>query len=277
MRVKVIAVMNKHIKKYTSLIRAGMLDMLQWRVHVFITLIGNLIYLIIIYNLWQAIYASSPQDTVNGMTFTDTMIYLVLAAAIFNVLSLWIVWEMGNEIQSGGMILNLIRPLEYRSHQLFSCMGANVMNLFMMFIPTFVVVSIVTGGAIPLGLNLVYFLIALFLGLLINFHIDFFVGTICIYTESTWGVDAAKNIIVMLLSGAVIPLAFFPENFRNIVQFMPFQAIYNIPLRILTGHVTGIKEILTLFGVQLFWVAVMYIASGLFWKQSIKKITINGG
>ena len=269
--------MSKRIKKYTSLVRAGMLDMLQWRASVFITLIGNVVYLLVVYNLWKAIYASSAEDTVNGMTFTDTMIYIVLAAAIFNLLSLWVVWEMGREIQDGGMVLSLIRPMEYRTHLLFSNLGANIMNFFMIFLPTFAIVSIITRGAIPLGLNLVYFMIALFFGLLINYHIDFFVGTICFYTEATWGVDAAKNVVVMLLSGAVIPIAFFPAGFKQVAEFLPFQAIYNIPLRILTGHTSDFKEILTMFGVQLFWIAVMYTISGLFWRKSITKITINGG
>ena len=271
---------SSKLKKYTSLIRAGMLDMLQWRASLFITLLGNIVYLVIIYHLWQAIYASSPPElggVVNGMTFTDTMIYIVLAAAIFNLLSLWTVWEMGREIQDGGMVLSLLRPMEYRTHLLFSSLGANVMNFFMIFLPTFVIVSIITGGAIPLGLNLLYFMIALFFGLLINYYIDFFVGTICFYTEATWGVDAGKNIIVMLMSGAVIPIAFFPEGFRRVAEFLPFQAIYNVPLRILMGHNSGTTEILTMFAVQIFWIAVMYIISSLFWKKSITKITINGG
>ncbi|MCL1901662.1 MAG: hypothetical protein FWG51_04630 [Firmicutes bacterium] len=65
------------MKKYLSLIRVGILDSLQFRAGVFISIFGNIFYLIIIYNLWQAIYASSPTETVNGMTFTDTMIYSV--------------------------------------------------------------------------------------------------------------------------------------------------------------------------------------------------------
>jgi len=145
------------------------------------------------------------------------------------------------------------------------------------FIPTFIIVSIITNGAIPIGINLVLFIPALLFGLLINFCIDFLVGTICLYTESTWGVDAAKDVIVLLLSGAVIPLAFFPDRFRIIAEFLPFQAIYNIPLKILTGRASSLDEVLPMFATQFFWVMVMFIISGLFWKKSIKIITINGG
>jgi len=210
------------------------------------------------------------------MTFTDTMVYLVLAMTIFNTLSLWVVWQMSNQIQSGEMILSLIKPMEFRTFMFFESIGGDVVSFFMILLPTFIIVSIITGFAIPLGLNLVLFLPALLLARLISYYIDFFVGTICLYTESTWGVDMAKEVLILLMSGAVIPLAFFPNGLRQAAEFLPFQAIYNIPLQILMGRAT-MGEILPMFGVQLFWVAFMYAASGLFWKKSIKVITINGG
>jgi ABC-2 type transport system permease protein len=265
------------LKAYLSLTRGGLLDMLQWRAGIILTFVGNIIYLVIIYNLWQAIFASSETDTVNGMTFTDTMIYLVLAMTIFNLLHMWIVWDMSRQIQSGEMILNLVKPIEFRSLLFFSTLGANVANLFLLFIPTFIIVSIITSWAIPLGLNLLLFMPGLIFALLINYFIDFFVGTICLYTESTWGIETAKEVVVLLLSGAVIPLAFFPGAFRQVVEYLPFQAIYNIPLQLLTNDSLNTAQILSMYGVQLFWMAVMFIISGLFWKKSIKIITVNGG
>ena len=74
------------MKKYLALTRIGMMDELQFRLGTFVTVLGNLIYLVLIFFLWKAIYASSGTDCVNGMTFNDTLIYLVLATALFNFL-----------------------------------------------------------------------------------------------------------------------------------------------------------------------------------------------
>ena len=266
-----------NLRKYFTLVRGGLLEALQWRASIFIQLIGNIIYLIIVYNLWQAIYASSPDETVNGMTFTDTMLYLVLAMTIFNMLSTWTVWMMSNEIRDGSIILTLIRPMEYRTYTFFNVLGGDAVTLFMLFLPTFVIVSLITNFAVPIGVNLLWFIPALIFARMISFYIDFFVGTVCLYTESTWGVDMAKEVLILLMSGAVIPLAFFPDWLRTIAEFLPFQAIYNIPLKILLGRATTLRELLTMLGVQLFWVAFLYIASGLFWRKSVKIITVNGG
>ena len=47
------------------------------------------------------------------------------------------------------------------------------------------------------------------------------------------GLNMVKECIVLLLSGASIPLAFFPEALRNIVQYLPFRCIYDTPLNVL--------------------------------------------
>ena len=129
-----------------------------------------------------------------------------------------------------------------------------------------------------MGINLVFFVISVVMAVLINYSIDFLVGTICLYTESIWGINIMKQVIVMLLSGATIPLAFFPEQL-DFVRLLPFASIYNVPLELLLSGGTGmkIKEVLSMLGMQLFWCIAMSCISKLFWKISLRQITVNGG
>ena len=266
-------------RKLFALTRAGIMESLHYRLGTFVTLFANLIYLVLVYYLWKAIYASSGVDVVNGMTFTDTMIYLILATSLFNFLEMFIVWDMSRSIQSGKIILDLLKPMKFRMYTFWSYSGSHVVSFIMTFIPTFIVVMIITKGAIPVGLNLVYFLIATVFALIVNFNIEMIVATICLYTESTWGINIVKETIVLLLSGASIPLAFFPEKLRTVVDYMPFRAVYDIPLTILlekNGSDT-LQGLLPMFGFQLLWIVILTAAGTLFWNYSVKKITVNGG
>ena len=103
------------LKRCLSLVRASILDSLQFRGALILTFVGNLFYLLLIYYLWKAIFASSESDIINGMTFSDTMIYLVFASALFNFMEMWIVWGTGRNIQSGQIIVDLLKPIEFRS------------------------------------------------------------------------------------------------------------------------------------------------------------------
>ena len=265
------------LKRYLALTRAGIIESLQFRIAMIVMVIGNLLYLTLVYFLWKSIYASAGTDVVNGMTFTDTLIYLVLATALFNFMEMYTVWEIGRNIQSGKIVLDLIKPMEYRSYLFWSYSGTFAVQFFTTFLPTFIIVAVLTQGAVPIGINLVWFVISVAIAVTINYSIDFIVGTICLYTESIWGINIMKQVIVLLLSGATIPLDFFPEELRMIVECLPFQSIYNAPLTILLKADPAPAEVLPVIGIQLAWAAVMTAAGCLFWKCSLRQITVNGG
>ena len=265
------------LKKYLSLTRAGIMETLQFRLSFVVMVIGNLLYLIVVYFLWDAIYESAGTDVVNGMTFSDTLIYLVLATALFNFMEMYAVWEIGRSIQSGKIVLDLLKPMEYRKYLFWSFSGSFIAKFLLTFLPTFIAVALVTHGAIPMGINLLYFVLSVVMAVSINYSIDFIVGTICLYTESIWGINIMKQVIVLLLSGATIPLAFFPDTLRTVVNYLPFQSIYNAPLTILLDGAPTAETVLTTLGTQLIWCIAMMIVSKLFWKVSLRQITVNGG
>lgn len=268
---------SPRLKQYLSLIRGSIMEGLTFRTSTLMSIIGNLIYLVIIYFLWKAVYASSPSDVVNGMTFYDTLVYLVLAAAMFTFLDTFVVWEIGDNYKSGALVEFLVKPIDYQIYLFFARLGNCVVSFVITFLPTFVIIYLVTHGSFRLGMNLVFFAVSLLLALVINYCVDFFVGTICLYTQSIWGVNIMKEVVVSLLSGAAIPLAFFPEKMQTAVNYLPFQAIYNTPLHILTDIDMTIMDCLTGIGIQLFWVFAMIAVSRLFWKRSMRIMTVNGG
>ena len=268
-----------NIRKYIALTKGGIMEELHFRLGTFVTIFGNLIYLTLVFFLWKAIFASSGTSTVNGMTFTDTIIYLVLATALFNFMEMYIVWDMSRSIQSGSIVLDLLKPMDYKKYMFFYYFGDNIVTFFLTVMPTFVVVFCVTHGAIHLGINLLFFVVAVVMALVINFNIDILVATICLYTESTWGINIVKESIVLLLSGATIPLAFFPKGLARVVDYLPFKCIYDTPLNILLekpGYTVS-DGIWVSLAIQLCWLVVLSIASRLFWNHSVKKITVNGG
>ena len=55
------------IRKYIALMRAGIMESLHFRLGTAVTLFANLIYLVLVYFLWKAVYASSGVEVVNGM------------------------------------------------------------------------------------------------------------------------------------------------------------------------------------------------------------------
>ena len=197
----------------------------------------------------------------------------IFATALFNFMEMYTVWEIGRNIQSGKIVLDLLKPMDFRRYLFWAFSGTFVTQFFFTFLPTFIVVCVVTKGAIPLGINLLYFAVSVVMAVMINYSVDFIVGTICLYTESIWGINIMKQVVVLLLSGATIPIAFFPEPLKTVVYYLPFQSIYNAPLTLLLNA----EDVLKTLGIQLFWCVFMTVISKLFWQVSLRQITVNGG
>lgn len=265
-----------NIRSFVVLVKGGLIEALSFRTTYFFALLGNIIYLFVIYNLWGAIFSASSSSIVNGMTFYDTMIYLVLANALYNFMDGSLVREINNKVQSGQIILDMIKPISFKSYLLGYLSGGYVYAFIMNFLPTFILIYVFTKGKLVIGVNLVYFLISVILAVLINFYIDFLIGIICIYTHSVWGINTMKDVIVLFLSGATIPLAFFPDKLRQIVELLPFEAIYNIPLSILNNYCLH-KDILFMIAKQGMWVVILWLISEFVWKRAVRNTTINGG
>lgn len=265
------------MKKYKTLMQSGISICLQFRLGVVVTFIGNLIYLIIVYSLWKSIFASSETKVMNGMTFEDTMIYLVLASSMYMLLESHLTWRMHEDIQSGKIILDILKPIGYQTFKYIGILGEVFFNFVTTFIPTFIIVYVISGYKIQIGYNVLLFLLSMFLGILISLCFDFFIGTIGLYTQSIWGINIMKEVIVMLFSGAIVPLQFFPGLFKTITMHLPFQAIYNAPLQLLIHPEISTSEQASILVNQLIWLGILFLFSNLYWKKSLKSITVNGG
>ena len=268
---------KSRLKRFFSLTKTGIIRALNFRGTFFIGLGGQIVFIIAIFFLWRAIYSASPTEVVNGMTFKDTLIYLVLANAIFNMTNVYIVYNICDDIQSGKIVLDLLKPVPYFLIRFGESCGIMIVQFIFSFVPSFIIIYFLSGQVINIGINLVFFFIGLILASVINFCFNLCFACFCFYTESCWGIDTLKNCIVTLLSGAAIPIAFFPDWLKTIVSFLPFPAIYNAPLQMLLGDNTSFSTYGYYLLIQVFWLIVMLAVSLLLWNKSVKALTINGG
>lgn len=265
------------IKTGLALAKSSFLEATAYRAFFIFNIISNLVYTLIVYFLWKAIYSSAQTDVLNGMTFNQTFVYLSLTGAMSLIVTTFIEWNMSREIRTGNITRYFTRPVDLQ-FQIYSVSFGNVItNFSIMFIPSFIIAYIFSSGSIKIGVNIPIFLISFVFAVLINITIDFLIGMIAFYTESVWGISIMKESVVLLLSGGVIPLAFFPDKLRHIVELMPFQAIFNLPMQILINNSYTLVDYGRTLLIQIFWVVSLIIFSRICYSQAKKAIVVNGG
>jgi viologen exporter family transport system permease protein len=263
------------MRSYLPIARATYMIGIVYRFGFLFTILGNVVYLGVAYYLWKSIYTYS--DTIRGLTFNETFLYVGLGSAIFILLKTYADWFIHYEIREGNIATYLTKPIDYQVYNLFANLGSLLINLTAITLPTALVLIFILKVKIALGVGLVLFPVALFLAFLISFSIDYFVGLLGFYSESVWGISITKEVIVTVFSGALIPLQFFPDAIQNVLYWLPFQAIFHTPIMMITRPAQGLNVFLPMMLVQLAWAILLFFLARLFYNQAIKVLRIAGG
>ena len=263
------------MRSYLPVARATYMIGIVYRFGFLFTIFGNLVYLGVAYYLWQSIYRNS--DTIRGLTFNETFIYVALGSAIFILLKTYADWIIHYEIREGAIATYLTKPMDFQLYALSANLGSLLMNLTAITIPSVLMMVFVFKVNFSFGIGLFLFPVSLLLAFLISFSIDYFIGLLGFYSESVWGFSITKEIIVTVFSGALIPLQFFPDAIQRVLYWLPFQAIYHTPLMMVTRPDQGLESLLPMILVQLAWAILLFFLARLFFNQAIKVLRIAGG
>ena len=263
------------MKKYLPIIRGTYMIGLVYRFGFLFTILGNIVYLGVAYYLWKSIYRYA--DTIRGLTFDETFLYVGLGSAIFILLKTYADWIIHYEIREGMIAVYLTKPIDFQLYALAANFGSLLMGLTAVTLPTVLILTFVFKVKVALGIGLLLFPLSLLLAFLISFSIDYFVGIMAFYSESVWGLSITKEIIVTVFSGALIPLQFFPDSIQKILLWLPFQAIYHTPIMMMTRADQGLDVFLPMLLTQLMWAAALFTFTRLFYSQAIKVLRIAGG
>ena len=118
------------------------------------------------------------------------------------------------------------------------------------------------------------------LSVLLSFFINWFLAALFgMMAFSAVNIDAliqVKKHLIRLISGSIIPLWFFPDPIANVLKFLPFPYIYQLPLSIYIGRGTR-AEIFTGMEIQLAWAVVLFLVFLFAQKQITRKVMVQGG
>ena len=263
------------MRGYLAVLRGAIAIGLVYRFGFMFTIIGNILYMCVAYFLWASIYSNTT--TLHGLTLNQTFIYVALGSTVFVLLKTYADWEIAHEIEDGSISMYLTKPMGYLSYVFSISLGLVLTNLAAVTIPTLLLLTLVFKVNFAFGPGLLLFPISLFLAFTISYFFDCVTGLCAFYTESIWGISATKEIVISVLSGALVPLQFFPDTLQKILLALPFQAIYHTPLMLITRPDQDWGTMLSMLGVQVIWVVILFGATRLFYNQAIKVLRVAGG
>jgi ABC-2 type transport system permease protein len=267
---------------YAEFSRIGFVNVLAFRLRYYTGILTYLFNVTIYYFIWRAVYApvaggAHAGASIAGYNLPQMLTYVAVGWIIRSFYWNTIDQEMAYEVIEGKIAMDFIKPVSIQWMWISRAAGESAFRLLLLTAPTAVAVALIfplraPASAVQFGL----FVIAVAASFLLMAAINFMIGTCAIPLKSILSLIRAKFWLVELLSGLLIPIAFFPRWAQIVFACLPFEHIASTPLQIYLGKLSGgaaWREI----GLAWVWVGVLLGLGHLWWLRASRKITIHGG
>ncbi len=267
---------------YLEFTRVGFVNILAFRLRYWTGIITYLINVTVYYSIWKAVYGPAAQalgagGTIAGYDLGQMITYVAVGWIIRSFYWNTIDQEMSYEVLEGKIAMALIKPISVQWMWFSRALGESVFRLGMLTLPTALVIVLLFPVRLPASAaHFALFTAAVLGSFFLMGAINFMIGTCAIRLKSILALIRAKYWLLELLSGLLIPVAFFPAPVRAVMAWLPFQHIASTPLQIYLGKLSLGGAALAL-ATQWFWVAALLWLADRWWRVSVKKITIHGG
>ena len=215
------------------------------------------------------------------MDYSAIVTYIWLKEAF---LALFLTWtgdkDIFSLIQNGGVSYELCRPVSVYTMWFSRIVGGRGAEALLRCVPI-ILCAFLLPKTLRMGLPVspvvfVLFLVTLVLAVGVAVALCMFVNMLCFFTISPQGWRMVLLGSADFFMGNIIPLPFFPENFRKVTELLPFAYMQNVPFRVYSGDLP-VAELGPVMAKQVFWLVAL-VAAGLFvWKQVERKIVVQGG
>jgi ABC-2 type transport system permease protein len=261
--------------KYLALMLVAAQRSIAYRSTTLLSLVAGLIWVVMLYYLWERIFATNPR--VGTFTWDTMRTYIVVAFGVNALLSFFTENRLFHIIRTGDIVGELIRPVDYLLAQFAQAVGAALVEVVLTGTLVLLLGLSVLHVAGPASLVAGFFFVpSVVLGFAVKFLISYLTALACFWTMNHLGLLWARSAVTNILSGALIPLQFFPDWLQAIAFAAPFQAIVHTPLAIYLGNLAG-YDLLRALLIQISWVIVLWLLARLLWTPSTRALEIQGG
>lgn len=266
---------TRPVNKYASLARVSLQQAISYRWTTLFNVALTFIWVFVLYFLWRAAYADRP--AIEGYSWREMRTYVVLAFGI-NALVGWRVGiQMMDTIRTGEVAREMVRPLNYCGTQLAQAIGFAIIEGLVSLSLTLAVGVLLIRLQPPVSAEAaVLFAFSMMLGFLTKALIIFLVSLVSFWTLSGLGVMWSQEALIQILSGTIIPLALMPGWLRIVSELLPMRGIVSTPVTLYLGKADP-GAAATLLGIQVAWLAALWLLANLAWRKAFTVVDIQGG
>ena len=123
---------------------------------------------------------------------------------------------------------------------------------------------------------IIAFVLGLFLGLLCMCALENVTMGFTMRTLDSRGMQAMLNLLMMVLSGNILPLTLFPDSWQPVITALPYAQLLDAPIRLYTGEY-ALSRAGGILLIQAAWTAALILLGLAMWHKNQRRMIIQGG
>ena len=263
------------MKAYFSVFRMRLRMETQYRGAVLGGIVCQVFFGLILIAVYRALYAGKPQS----LPLSHVTAYVWLQQAFFRML-LSSDAELMDKIRTGGIAYDLCRPVHLYGFYYVRIMAQKLMGSLLRAFPMLVIAALLPEGwgiSLPASVPaLIVSLAALLLGLCCVCAMENITMAFTMRTLDPRGFQAMLNLLMMILSGNILPLTLFPDSWQRAITLLPYAQMLDAPIRLYTGEYM-LRQAPGVLLLQGGWTVLLVIIGMMLWKRNQHRLIIQGG
>ncbi|GAB2940278.1 ABC transporter permease [Streptomyces mayteni] len=185
--------------------------------------------------------------------------------------------ELEERIRTGDIAIDLYRPADLQLWWLASELGRGAFQVLGRGVGPMVAGSFAFELALPSSpLTWLWFLLAVGLGIVVSFALGFLVALATFWLLDGAGMRMVSTLSSIFFSGMLLPLTVFPGGFGEVVRWLPWSAMLQVPADVLLGQHTGVG-LLGVLGFSAAWAVVLLLVGRALQAAATRRVVAQGG
>lgn len=233
-------------------------------------IVRSLFFMVILFifsKLWQLTQFEGPKDQQQMVWYMAITEMILLSIPLVYV-------DIENDIRSGDVVYQLLKPVNYIVLKLSDSIGALVFRFFILAAIALPFCTYLSGYTPPLLLLAKTLFCALLAGLVfVIYHI--MIGLTAFKLQDSSPIYWIWQRSGFLFGGMLLPLDYYPWYLKKICAFLPFSALLYKPANLILHY--SVSEYGSVLLGLLFWGAVGAIGMNCLYILMLKSLRVNGG
>lgn len=265
------------MQSYRGLFKMSFKGELQYRAKAISGITTQLFWGLLYVYLYTAFMGG---NVIEGFSISQMASFVWLGQAFFVMRYIDLPKKCAKEIENGDVCYKFVRPVDLYNQWYFEHLGYKLSATFLRFFPI-VIIAFLLPSSIGLSLPASFpafmlFILTLIIGALMTSAISMLVVFLTFKTLSAKGTQTMINTLCGVLGGFFIPIPLMPKALQNVLNYLPFRFIVDLPFRIYIGNI-GIKSALMFSILAFVWLIVLVALGKFLMSKALKKTIIQGG